>query len=326
MKAGADVLALPLLVLGLALMAVWAMGVGSSEIGMARVVQALYAPTGDRVDLVVATVRLPRVLAAVVVGAALAVAGAIMQAVTANPLAEPGLLGVNAGAAFAVVVAIAFFGVTATGVLVWAAFAGAATAAAIVYTLGARVGAGPIRIVLAGVVVTTFLGAVTSAILILDVRALDAVRLWTAGTLSGRRMTEIAIVLPYLLPALGLSLLVARHFTAMSLGAEAAAALGQHPMLWRGAAALLVVALAGSAVAIAGPLGFVGLVAPHLARGALGADYRRALPFAMVAGAALTLAADTLPRAALGRDVPVGVTLALVGAPLLVWLARRRRG
>ncbi len=315
-----------LLACGLAVMAIWAMGVGASPIGMAEVARALWAPTGERNDIVVLSVRLPRVLAAMLVGGALAVAGAIMQAVTANPLAEPGLLGVNAGAAFAVVLAIAFFDVSAAGSLVWAAFAGGAGAAALVYGLGAA-GRGdptPVRLVLAGVVVTTFLAAVTTAVLIFDAQTLDTVRRWTAGSLAGRRMGEVQAVLPYLLIAMAAALLAASQFTTMSLGTDAARSLGQSPALWRGLAALLVVGLAGSSVALAGPLGFVGLMAPHIARMSVGADYRRILPFASLGGAILTLAADTLPRALLGRDVPAGVTLALIGAPFLIWLARRR--
>lgn len=309
---------------GLALLAVWSMTVGSTDIGIGRVAAALVSPGPEHVDIVVTKVRLPRVLVAISVGSALAVAGGIMQAMTANPLAEPGLLGVNAGAAFGVVIAIAFLDVTATGTLLWIAFVGAALAAVAVQTLGR--GVGPVRLVLAGVVVTTFLGALTASILVLDAQTLDAVRLWTAGSLTGRRMPEIATVLPYLIAALGAALFLARHFTTMSLGTDTAAALGQNPAHWRAAGAALVVGLAGSAVALAGPLGFVGLLAPHAARQAVGSDYRRLLPVAMLAGAILTVAADTAPRAVLGSDVPAGVTLTLIGAPLLVWIARRRVG
>lgn len=149
------------LLAALTLLAIWAMSVGSSDIGMGRVVAALATPGTDRADLIVTTVRLPRVLAAILVGAALAVAGGIMQAMTANPLAEPGLLGVNVGAAFGVVIAIAFLDVTATGVLVWIAFLGATLSAAAVHTLGR--GAEPVRLVLAGGVVTTFLGGLTAS-------------------------------------------------------------------------------------------------------------------------------------------------------------------
>lgn len=305
---------------GLLILTVWAMGVGASEISMSRVAYALWNPSGERADIVVLQVRLPRVLAGVTAGAALAVAGAIMQAMTGNPLAEPGLLGVNAGAAFAVVCALSFLDITGMSYLIWAGFAGAAGAAALVYALGA--GPNPVRLVLAGVVVTSFLGAVTMAILILDVQALDTVRFWTAGSLKGRQLEDVASVLPYLLGSLVLALLFAGQFTAMSLGNTVARGLGQNVALWRGLAALVVVGLAGSAVAMAGPLGFVGLVVPHIVRMRTGAEYRRILPYCLIGGAVLTLASDTLPRALWGRDVPAGITLAFLGAPFFIWLAR----
>ena len=317
---------LPVLAILLAALAVWAMTVGASEISPGEVAHALWARAGGRVDLVVAEVRLPRVLAGIAVGASLAAAGAIMQAVTRNPLADPGLLGVNAGAAFAVVIALAFFDVTAAGTLIWAAFAGAAAAALLVFSLGSagRSGATPIKLVLAGVVVATFLGALTMSVLVLDAQTFDAVRLWTAGSLRGRQLSELLALLPYAAIALLAALSARAQFTLLSLGDDMARGLGQNLAIWRAVAAVLVVALAGSAVAIAGPLAFVGLAAPHLARLAVGADYRWVLPYAILCGAGLTLLADTLPRALLSRDVPVGVTLALIGAPLLVWLARAR--
>ncbi|WP_118138357.1 iron ABC transporter permease [Oceanicella sp. SM1341] len=320
--------ALGLCAAALCLLALWAMTVGSSDISVPQVARALFAAPEGRVELVVQGVRLPRVLAALGVGAALAVAGAIMQAVTGNPLAEPGLLGVNAGAAFAVVLAIALLGVTAAGSLLWAAFAGAAAAAVLVQALGSagRSGPTPLKLVLAGVVIATFLGAVSAAVLILDARTFETMRLWTAGSLRGRQMAEVTAVLPWLGAGLGAALLVAGQFTALSLGADTARALGQNQPLWRLVSALLVVLLAGGAVALAGPLGFVGLVVPHIVRMSLGADYRRILPFCALGGAGLTLLADTLPRAAFDRDVPVGITLALVGAPFFIWLARTRIG
>lgn len=319
-------LALPaLLAVALLVLAVWAMGVGASDISMARVAQALWAPGTERADIVVMQVRLPRVLAGLSAGAALAVAGAIMQAVTGNPLAEPGILGVNAGAAFAVVCGLAFLDMTAVTRLVWMGFAGAGAAALLVYGLGTagRSGPTPLKLVLAGVVVTTFLGSVTTSILLFDAQTLETVRFWTAGSLKGRQLGDVLTTLPYLLAALAVALACAAQFTAMSLGAEVARGLGQNALLWRAIAALLVVGLAGSAVAMAGPLAFVGLVVPHMARMVAGADYRRILPLCLLGGAALTLCADTLPRALGDTDIPVGITLALLGAPFFIWLARR---
>ncbi|MFT3689352.1 FecCD family ABC transporter permease [Paenirhodobacter sp.] len=314
-----------LLVLGavLAVLALWSLTVGSSDISLVRALRALLSAGEERADIVVRDVRLPRLLAALSAGAALAVAGAVMQAMTGNPLADPGLLGVNAGASFAVVMAISFLGVSGGGALMWVAFLGAGAAAALVLALGAG-GAGPVRLVLAGVVVGTFLGALTMAVLILDQATLDVVRLWTAGSLRNRQMAQVLPVLPWLGLALLAALLLREQFTILSLGAETAKGLGQSPILWQGIAALIVVGLAGGAVAIAGPLGFVGLVVPHLARLILGPDYRRILPVAALGGAVLAVLGDALPRAVLGVDVPLGVTMALIGAPFFIWLARSR--
>ncbi|MDO5611870.1 MAG: iron ABC transporter permease [Paracoccus sp. (in: a-proteobacteria)] len=319
---------LVILCAGLVLLSLWSLTAGASDISPGRAMQALWSPGNDRADIIVQGVRLPRLIAALAAGAALAVAGAIMQAVTGNPLADPGLLGINSGAAFAVVTAISLTGTDAGGALMWAAFAGAGAAAALVYALGAtgRSGPTPLKLVLAGVVVSTFLGAVTAAVLILDQMTLDVVRLWTAGSLRNRTMAQVMPVLPWLLLALLAALILRAQFTTLSLGAETARMLGQNPARWRAVAGLLVVALAGGAVAIAGPLGFVGLVVPHLARLCLGPDYRLILPFAAVGGAGLAALADTMPRALWGTDVPLGVSMALIGAPFFIWLARSRIG
>lgn len=314
---------------GLCVLALWSMGVGAAQIPMRAVAAVLLEPDNSRVSLIVWNVRLPRVLAAAVVGAALAVAGAIMQAATNNPLADPGLLGVNAGAAFAVVVATMIFGPgAASGALLWFAFLGAAAAAAAVYALGAmgRSGPTPIKLVLAGVVIGTFLGVLTAALLVFDTQTLDAVRQWTVGSLRGRVLNDVLAPLPYIALGLLLAMMFRDQFTSLSLGSDVAQGLGQNPMLWRGVSAVIVVLLAGGAVAIAGPLSFVGLVVPHMARMTMGADYRRILPISLLGGAVLTLAADVLPRVLWVNDVPVGISLALIGAPFFIWLARGRLG
>ncbi|MFV0360717.1 FecCD family ABC transporter permease [Tropicimonas sp.] len=317
------------LLVAITALSLWSMGVGAAPIPAARLIEALADPGGQsRETLIVWTVRLPRLLAALLAGAALAGAGTIMQAVTGNPLADPGLLGVNAGAAFAVVLVLVLTGTISGHVLVWAAFAGALLAATAVYGLGAagRSGPTPLKLILAGVVVGTFLGAITMSLLILDAQTFDQARLWTAGSLKGRGMESILPVLPYFSAGLICALLLRDQFTTLSLGEAAARGIGQNPALWRAISALVVVLLAGSAVAVAGPVGFVGLVVPHMIRLTVGADYGRILPLAIPAGALLTLLADTAPRALWGNDVPLGVTLGLVGAPVFLWLARRRAG
>ncbi|ETX13421.1 hypothetical protein OCH239_10590 [Roseivivax halodurans JCM 10272] len=308
----------------LVLLMVLSIGTGSSDISWSAMIEALRDPGDTRADLVVWQVRLPRVLAAIGAGAALAVAGAIMQAVTGNPLAEPGLMGVNAGAAFAVVIALSAFEVTASGTLTFVAMIGAGCAAALVYSLGAagRSGPTPIKLILAGVIAATFLGAVTNAILLFDAQTLDTVRFWTVGSVRGRDLGQVVAVLPWIALAVSVALGLGRQFTTLSLG-ESARGLGQNLKAWRGIAAALVAALAGGAVAMAGPLAFVGLVVPHITRMIVGPDYARILPFSAVGGAALVLAADTAPRAILAVDLPAGVATALIGAPFFVWLARR---
>lgn len=302
-------------------LAAWALTVGSAG----HALRALWED--GQAGLILREVRLPRVIAALGCGAALAVAGGVIQGLTGNPLADPGLLGVNAGAALAVVSAIAFAGVDAMGALVWWAYLGAAAAAGLVLALGSagRAGATPVRLILAGVVVASFAGSLAAAILVLDAQTQDVVRQWTVGSLAGRSLDAVLPLLPHVLLPLAATLALSRQITALSLGGTVARGLGQNQALWRLVASALVVALAGAAVALAGPLGFVGLVVPHMARLTLGADYGRILPLAALLGAALVLLADTLPRALWTRDIPVGVTLALLGAPVFIWLARTRR-
>ncbi|GLK77701.1 siderophore ABC transporter permease [Methylopila jiangsuensis] len=312
----------------LAAVGFWSLSAGSTPYALGTVLDALIANDGSRDHLVIATIRAPRLLAGLGVGAALAVAGAIMQAVTGNPLASPGLMGLNAGAAFAVVLATAVAGASTGDAVVWPAFGGAAAAAVVVYGLGAtgRGGATPLKIVLAGAVVSGFLGSLTAAVLVLDKGAMDTVRLWTAGSLAGRTAEQVQTVGPYILAGLAVSLLLGRALNALSLGADAARALGQNVRFWRRASIVTVVLLAGGAVALAGPIGFVGLVTPHIVRMLAGADHRWAIPFCALGGALLLTAADAASRTLLGSGFPAGVTMALIGAPFFIHLARRRIG
>lgn len=307
----------------------WSLTFGTSRIPIADVLAAFFSFDGSREHLVVTTLRLPRVLAGLLAGGALAVAGAIMQAVTNNPLASPGLLGVNAGAAFAVVMAITLLGVTSGNAHVWFAFGGAGVSAVIVYVLGSvgQGGATPLKLVLAGALLTMFLSSLTTAVLIFDQTTLDTVRLWTAGSLAGRTMPQVAAVSPYILAGLVAALIFRRHLMTLSLGAEVARTVGQNPIVWRGLAVGIVILLAGGAVALAGPVGFVGLVVPHIARLTVGVDYRWIIPFSAAGGALLVVVADTVGRTFFAsQSFPVGVTMALVGAPFFIWLARSQVG
>ncbi|MGU3493066.1 FecCD family ABC transporter permease [Xanthobacteraceae bacterium A53D] len=319
-------LGLLLLIALVPLLASWALTVGSARIAPGVWLDAVLRPDGSRAHILFLEVRLPRVLAGILVGAQLAVAGAIMQAVTANPLASPGLLGINAGAAFAVVLAIAVAGIDATASLVWFAFLGAGIAAVCVYALGSlgRGGATPLKLALAGAVLSAFLGSFTTAILLLDHGTLDNVRLWAVGALANRPMSSLIAVAPYGLAGLLGAMLASRPIMTLSLGSDIAASVGQNLLVWRLFAAVLVVLLAGSAVALAGPVGFVGLVVPHMVRLVVGTDYRWIIAYSAPLGALLVCGADAGVRAAGGVDLPVGITMAAVGAPVFIALVRRR--
>ena len=311
------------------IVSIWAATVGTVSMPVMDVVNAVFAFDGSRQHVVVLTIRLPRVIAGLLAGAGLASAGAIMQAITNNPLASPDLLGINAGAAFSVVLGIAFLGVEATGVLIWYAFGGAALAAVIVHAVGSfgRAGPTPLKLALAGAILTSFITALTAAVLIFDQSTLDQVRLWSAGSLSGRPLSTSAAVAPYLIVGLTAAILFSRQMTTLSVGMHVARSLGQDQALWRGLSALIVVLLAGGAVALAGPVGFVGLIVPHIARLIVGADYRWIIPFSALGGALLTVTADAVARFAMPeQDLPVGITMAMIGAPFFIYLARGRVG
>jgi len=327
----------PLRALGLAillcvciLVAALAIGAGTSRLSLVTVCEAIFAFDGSRDHLVVTMLRLPRVLAGAMAGAALAVAGAGMQAPTGNPPAPPGLPGINARGALppGAAPALPMTGSMSDGNgLTWYAFGGAATAGFAVHALGSLGPGGPtsLKLVLAGAVVGTFLTSLTAAILIFDQATLDAVRLWTVGSLSGRTMGQVMAVAPYIATGLAAALVLRRQFTTLSLGSDISGALGQRPLLWRTISVVIVVLLAGSAVALAGPVGFVGLVIPHIARLTVGADYRWIVPYSAIGGALLLVTADVIGRGLFAnQDFPVGVTMALIGAPFFLWLARYR--
>lgn len=315
---------LALLVLSL----LWSITLGAADITPQVVYEALlnFDETSFQ-HLIIQTVRLPRVLAGVVVGAALAAAGAIMQGLTRNPLADSGLLGINSGASFAVVLAVFLLGNPPLSVYALFGFIGAGVAAALVYFIASmgRGGVTPLRLTLAGVILTAFISSFTTAILIGDQETLDKIRFWTAGSLAGREMPLLAQTTPYIVVGLVGALLISRQITTISLGDDVAKGLGQNTLWVKGVAALVVVLLAGGAVALAGPIGFVGLVVPHVARFIAGADYRWVIPYAAILGALLVTVADVGARVIIRpQELPVGVMMALVGAPFFVWLARSK--
>ncbi len=298
---------------------------GVADIGLGEVYQALTVPNGSTEHLIIRTVRVPRSLTALLVGSAVAVAGAIMQGLTRNPLADPGILGINAGAAFAVVMAV--FWLDAASLSVYAGFAmvGAAIAAITVYSLGSlgRGGLTPLNLTIAGAALTALVSSLTTGILILSQRTLEEIRFWLAGSVAGRDMELVGQVLPYLAVGLLLGLALGKQLTTLSLGEAIAQGLGQNTLWIKGIAAVSVVLLAGGSVAIAGPIGFVGLIVPHIVRFWAGADYRWILPYSAIVGAILLLLADIGARLIIQpQELPVGVVMPLLGAPFFIQLTR----
>lgn len=319
-------LTLLLALLGLACLA--SVAVGAKAIALTDVWAALTAPTGGENDIVVRELRIPRTVLGVMVGAALGLAGGLMQGHTRNPLAEPGILGVNAGAAFAVVLAIYLLGITSLLGFVWFAFAGALLASVAVFVLGSlgRAGATPVTLALAGAAVTVFLFALVQAVILLSQQTLDVYRFWVVGSLAGRDPAVILEVAPFLAVGLVLALANAPGLNALALGEDVARALGQSISRVRVVGVAAITLLAGGAVAAAGPIAFLGLVVPHVARYLTGPDHRWLLPYAAVLGATVLLIADVVGRVVMRPgELQVGIVLALLGAPFFIALVRRKR-
>ncbi|WP_223145137.1 FecCD family ABC transporter permease [Actinotalea subterranea] len=307
---------------------VLSIAVGARSIPLDQVWSLLWSPDGSSDAAVVRELRVPRTLLGLAAGAALGLSGALMQSLTRNPLAEPGLLGVNAGAAAAVVAGIAFLGLGQVSEYVWLAFVGAGGAAVLVYLVGGRGGAGqtPIRLALAGAAVTAALMALVWAMTFLDAQALDLYRFWAIGSLSGRDLDVLRQVLPFLVVGLVTGLLLAGPLNAMALGEDTGRALGLRPGVVRAGTAVAVTLLCGAATAAVGPLAFVGLAVPHAVRALTGPDDRWVLPLSAVAAPVLLLLADVLGRVvAAPAELQVGVVTAFLGAPVLIALAGRRR-
>jgi iron complex transport system permease protein len=301
--------------------------IGARPIAPSVVIDALLRPDlSDTDHTVVLTQRIPRTVIGVLAGAALALAGTLMQGLTRNPLADPGLLGINAGASVAVLTAITLFGVTTPGGFVWFAFAGAAIAAVLVAAVGSRGpdGTNPAKLALTGAAVTAGLTAVTTLILTTSVQAFDVFRYWQVGGLTARGLDSVAVVaLPILVGAV-IAFLSARGLDLLALGDETASALGHDVTRTRVLGIVAAVLLCGGATAIAGPIVFVGLVVPHLLR-AFVSDYRDLMLAGVPLGAALLVGADVVGRViAPPGEVQAGLVVAFVGAPMLIWLVLRR--
>ncbi|WP_241238349.1 FecCD family ABC transporter permease [Nocardioides pantholopis] len=302
---------------------------GARDIPAGTVWDALWSPVGgDNDHLVVRDQRVPRTLIGLVAGLALGAAGALMQGVTRNPIADPGLLGINSGASLAVVVAIAGFGVGSVGGYLWFAFAGAAVAALVVYgaaSLGWE-GVTPVKLALVGAAFTATATSLITVVLLSDRHTLGEYRFWQVGSLANRDLDVLATVAPFAGVGLVLALAAGRVLNALALGDDVARGLGQDVTRGRLLVVAAVVLLCGSAVSLVGPIAFVGLVVPHLARAVVGPDYRWLVPLSALAGPVLLLAADLVGRLVVRpAELEAGLVVAVVGAPVLLVLVRRSR-
>ena len=305
------------------------LAIGARDMPISEVLGAFFAPTGSDDQLVVLELRLPRTVLGILVGMGLGLAGGLIQALTRNPLADPGILGVNAGASLAITIGVAFFGISSITGYIWFAFAGALVATVGVYVIGS---AGrsrtvdPIRLTLAGVAVAAVLTGLTKAILLTNERAFDAFRSWDVGAIAGRDFDTVTAILPFIVIGTVLALALSHSLNAVALGDDLAASLGTSVNRTRVLSILAVTVLAGAATAAAGPIGFIGLMIPHIARWIVGPDQRWILGYSVVLSPILLLASDVIGRVVMKPgELQVGVVTAFVGAPVLIALVRRKK-
>ncbi|WP_336111040.1 FecCD family ABC transporter permease [Streptomyces sp. PTD9-10] len=309
----------------LMLVALASIAIGAKALTPDQVWHGLFHDTGTYGDVVVDE-RLSRTLLGLLAGAALGLSGAVLQALTRNPLADPGLLGINAGASAAVVTAITCFGVTSLTGYVWFAFGGAAAVGALVWFLGGSRGATPVRLALAGTAISAALYGYLQAVMITDDAALGRMRFWTVGSLASATDSATVQVLPFIAAGTLLALALARPLNAVAMGDDTARALGANLARTRTLAMLAATVLCGAATAACGPIVFVGLMVPHVVRSFTGPDLRWILPYATVLSPVLLLGADVVGRVvARPSELQVGIVTAIIGGPVFIFLVRRRR-
>lgn len=300
---------------------------GQTPISMGTAIQAfVHYDEASTEHIIITTTRLSRAVIATIIGASLAIAGALMQALTRNPLASPSIFGINAGALFFVVFATVFFSFNSLIQLMWFAFLGAGIAAVMVLLLGSigRDGLSPIKIVLAGAALTALFSSFTQGLLVIDEQSLEGVLFWIGGSVSGRSLEMLIPILPFMLGAGLLSLLLGRSINILTSGEDIARGLGQRVLFVKIIMGVVIVFLAGGSVAVGGSIGFIGLIVPHIVRSFVGIDYRWIIPYCAIMGASLLLLADVAARLIImPEEMPIGVMTAAVGAPFFIYIARK---
>ncbi|WP_232696622.1 FecCD family ABC transporter permease [Brevibacillus daliensis] len=301
---------------------------GLHNFDLSTVVTAYTSFDGGNDHLIIKHTRVPRAITAAVVGSSLAVAGVLLQSLTRNPLADSSIMGVNAGAAFTIVLALYLFGsVFSFTDMMWIGFLGAGVTAVLVYLLGSagRGGMIPIKLMLSGAAVAAFTSSLTSLLMLVDSKSMEDAMYWLMGSVSGRDLKHAAMITPYLLCGWVVAWLMARSLNLMALGDDVAISMGQKTVWVKATVIFVAVLLSGGSVALAGPIGFVGIIIPHMCRFIIGIDHRWLIIYSAVLGALFLVTADLLSRFLLmPEEVPVGVATAVVGVPFVISLVRRR--
>ncbi|WP_430624099.1 FecCD family ABC transporter permease [Polycladospora coralii] len=303
--------------------------VGITEIPMTTVIESFINMDGSNEHLIIQDTRISRTLLAVIVGASLAIAGAMMQSITGNPLASPATLGVNAGASLFIVSMVVFWSISAISILVYAGFFGAFLSMVIVYILGSggKEGLTPLKLTLAGAAIAALFTSMTQGLLTTNERGLEEVLFWLTGSVQGRKLELVAPIFPFMIVGMILAFMLAKSLNVITMGDDVAKGLGQRTGLTKLLGGLAITLLAGGAVAVAGPIVFVGLTVPHLVKGLVGHDHRWIIPYCVVVGAILLLVSDIGARFIMNqKEIPVGIMTAVIGTPFFIWIARRKVG
>jgi len=312
----------------LSVIAMFSVSLGVKRIAFSKIMEVIFGNDLDSIEATIILQRIPRTVFGILAGGALGISGALMQSITRNPIADPSILGVNTGASLFVVAGIAFFNITAAYQYIWLAIIGAGLTAVFVYSVASmgKDGATPLKLALSGSAVSIVLGSLVSTIMLPNNRVMEAFRFWQVGSIGSATWENIALISPFLILGFVISMLISGYLNNLALGDEAATALGTNVVLTRSVGALASVLLCGAATALAGPIGFIGLIIPHIVRLAFGSEMSKMLPLSFIGSGILLLLSDILGRI-IGSpgETEVGIVTAVLGAPIFIFAIRKGR-
>ena len=312
----------------LSIMVIFSISLGAKSIAFSKVADVLLGNDPDSLEAAIILQRIPRSVFGILAGGALGISGALMQSITRNPIADPSILGVNTGASLFVVVGIAFFNITVAYQYIWLAIIGAGLTAVFVYSVASmgKDGATPLKLALSGSAVSIVLGSLVSTIMLPNNRVMEAFRFWQVGSIGSATWENIMLISPFLVVGFIISMFISGYLNNLALGDEAATALGTNVVMTRTIGALSSVLLCGATTALAGPIGFVGLIIPHIIRLIFGSEMSKMLPLSFLGSAILMLVSDVIGRIiSLPGETEVGIVTAVLGAPVFILAIRKGR-